>query len=324
MRAWEIRDASLALCEVVSPAVSEGHVRVRVVYAGICGSDVPKLLQPDRFCLPEPWRPGHEVVGVDDLGRLVAVDPLVPCERCQRCAAGATHLCCDLQRIGWDLPGGLAEEVLVPASNIHQLPDGLDPLHAVLADPAAVAIHGLHDCFVADSGRCAVVGAGVVGLLSGLVAHRMGASVTVFHRETRPQRRTVAKSLPFSFRPSSMANEHGTFDLVIDAASGGDSTPIELAIRLVRDGGVIRVLNAYHPAVVLSTPLRDIFRRSIRLEGSFSYCRREQSDFSSALTLLKDHAVQIGLLVDLAGGLMDLPMALQAGSGTGRRVLAVG
>jgi threonine dehydrogenase-like Zn-dependent dehydrogenase len=96
---------------------------------------------------------------------------------------------------------------------------------------------------------------------------------------------------------------------VVDAASGADPTPLELAINLTRDGGSIIVQNAYHPEVVLTRPLRDLFRRSIRLIGSFSHCRRIHSDFELALDLLLNTEAA-ARLVTLAGNIAALPIAL--------------
>jgi threonine dehydrogenase-like Zn-dependent dehydrogenase len=143
MKAWEVRNNVLGLQELQPGLPGGNETVVSISHIGICGSDRPKLLNPNGFVLPEPWRPGHEVVGTDTVGRTIAVDSLVPCSDCSRCTVGDTHLCAALRRIGWDLPGGLAEQVVIPAGNVHPLPDGLNPLHAVLADPAAVAIHGL-------------------------------------------------------------------------------------------------------------------------------------------------------------------------------------
>jgi len=89
---------------------------------------------------------------------------------------------------------------------------------------------------------------------------------------------------------------------VVDAATGSNPSPLELAVRLVRDGGTIVVQNAYQPCV-LPTPLRDVFRRSIRLIGSFSYCRRGQDDFAEALTFLQQHSVRHTTSSPVAGHL---------------------
>ncbi len=325
MKAWEIRVGELSLHEVESVHPREGETMVRISHTGICGSDLPKLERPKDFALPEPWRPGHEIVGTDQTGRVVAVDPLVPCGTCPRCADRNTHLCSGLRRLGWDLPGGLAEQVVVPAANAHQLPDGLDRLHAVLADPTAVAIHGLRCNPVGSPGRLAVVGAGTVGLLTALYAHQQDWEVTVVHRDRRARHSTVADTVPAAFRSSAALHMDETFDVVVDAATGADPTPIDLALRLVDDGGTVVVQNAYHPGVRLPTPLRDLFRRSIRVIGSFSHCRRQrQDDFALALDLLHEHAPQVANLVAEAGQLADLPAVLGGRSTCAvRQVLAV-
>lgn len=75
---------------------------------------------------------------------------------------------------------------------------------------------------------------------------------------------------------------------------------------------VIRsVQNAYHPDVTLRVPLRHIFRHSIHLIGTFSYCRRHSADdFTTALELLHAHMREISHLVADAGSLADLSAVL--------------
>ncbi len=324
MKAWEIRNGDLGLHDVESAHPRESETVVRVSRIGICGSDVPKLLRPNGFALPEPWRPGHEIVGIDPTDRAVAVDPLVPCGTCPRCTTADTHLCAGLRRLGWDMPGGFAEQVVIPAANVHPLPAGTDPLYAALADPAAVAIHGLRCNPIASPGQLAVVGAGTVGLLTALYAHQQGWQVTVVHRDGRAPHDAVTEAIPAAFRSPATLPPHRTFDIVVDAATGADPAPLDLALRLVGDGGTIIVQNAYHPGVHLSPPLRDLFRQSIRLIGSFSYCRRRPDDFTLALDLLRSHAAQVAYLVATAGELAELPIVLDGqGTRSVRQVLAV-
>ncbi|NUR03540.1 MAG: alcohol dehydrogenase catalytic domain-containing protein [Streptomyces sp.] len=128
-------------------------------------SDVAKLNHPWQGRLPEPWYPGHEIVGVDtETGDWVAIDPLVSCRSCHYCDRGHVHLCPRLQRIGWDLPGGLAgcvrapRESIVPLRHLHDLArsprrsDGggpaRSPLRATYAYGAARHHRGRRPCGV--------------------------------------------------------------------------------------------------------------------------------------------------------------------------------
>jgi threonine dehydrogenase-like Zn-dependent dehydrogenase len=314
MKAWEIRVGDLVLHEVKPASPREGETVIRVSHIGICGSDLPKLLHPKQFALPEPWRPGHEIVGNDPTGQTVTVDPLVPCDTCPRCVAGNTHLCPHLRRLGWDLPGGFAEEVVIPAGNVHPVPDGIDPLHATLVDPAAVAVHGLRCNPVGSPGQLAIIGAGTVGLLTALYAHQQGWTVTVLHRDGRIPPKPIADAIPATFQSPVDLAMNETFDVVVDAATGADSTPLHLALRLVSDGGSVVVQNAYLPHVHLPTTLRDLFRRSICLIGSFSHCRRSPDDFTLALDLLRSHRLQVANLAAEAGRIEGLPTVLKESS----------
>jgi threonine dehydrogenase-like Zn-dependent dehydrogenase len=188
-----------------------------------------------------------------------------------------------------------------------------------------VAIHGLRCNPIAAAQRLAVLGAGTIGLLTALYAGQMGWTITVVHRDGHPPGPALTCAIPARFRSTSAITGDGNYDAVVDAATGTDSAPLELALRLVHDGGTVVVQNAYHPGVTLQAPLRDVFRRSIRLIGSFSYCRRKQpDDFNTALAFLRDHSSRLGHLVHHAGGLADLPAALASGQNRrARRVLAI-
>ncbi|MPZ81982.1 MAG: alcohol dehydrogenase catalytic domain-containing protein [Actinophytocola sp.] len=321
MKAWEVHDGALGFHDVADPTARAGETVVRVSHAGLCGSDTAKLLHPDKFDLPRPWRPGHEIVGMVPSGEIVAVDPLVPCEHCDVCGRGEIHLCGSLHRIGWDLPGGFAERVVVPVGNVHPLPTGLVPHHAVLADPAAVAIHGLRCNPVGPPARLAVIGAGAVGLLSALYAESQGWAVTLVHR--RSPSVPVVETVPVTFA-SSTDVEAGTFDVVVDAATGADTSPLALALRLVRDGGTVVVQNAYHPDVALPVPLRGLFRRSVRLVGTFSFCRRERpGDLELALELLRSRRKAFSTIIRMVGGLVDLGREIDSAEKHIRQVVSV-
>lgn len=306
MRAWEVHDGVLAVRDVPDVAAGPGESVVTVSQAGVCGSDLPKLRDPRSFDLPQRWRPGHEIVGTTAEGTLVAVDPLVPCGLCEACIDGRTHLCPSLRRIGWDLPGGLAEMVVAPAANLHSIAPE-DASVAVLADPMAVAIHGLRCSGLRRLGRLAIIGAGTVGLLTAAYGTLIGWDVTVVHRGTDLER---AADIDARLVSLDEATTSIPYDVVVDAASGSSPAPLALALELVRDGGTIVVQNAYHPGIRLGMSLRDIFRRSVRLVGSFSFCRCDGDDFGLALAALASYRAVLAPLIVNIGGLEALELTV--------------
>ncbi|MGV1768048.1 alcohol dehydrogenase catalytic domain-containing protein [Rhizobium rhizogenes] len=308
MLAWEVQAGVLELRNVDEPtANSNDEIVLSPQYMGICGSDRPKLLRPRDFMLLDTWRPGHEIVGTDTIGRWYCVDPLLPCNKCKFCLNEMSHCCQRLRRIGWDLPGGFADLLVVPTSNAHLLPVGLEPLYAVLVDPMAVAVHGLQYCHSPSPGTLAVIGTGTVGVLSAAYASELGYDVTLIYRDEHIPSIEFRDTFGFRFISYSKCLKYQQFNFVIDAASGYTAEPLKFALRLVQDGGTIVVQNAYHPSVQLDYPLRDIFRRSIHLVGSFSYGNAgKPTEFQVALDFLTRNAGIAKALVQEVGGLSDL------------------
>lgn len=205
------RGPRISVAEVPTPAPGPGEVLLRVRACGICGSD-RALCTADREGYVRyagrvrfPVIPGHEFagevlevgVGVSDLrpGQAVVVDNIQTCGSCRECLRGASNQCTAAEEVGFTVPGGLAEFVVVPARCSFPAGDIVarwgeqDGYRlAALVEPAAVAYQGL---FVEAGGiqeSCQVVvyGAGPVGLCTVALAKAAGAgSVWVFTRTPR-------------------------------------------------------------------------------------------------------------------------------------------
>jgi threonine dehydrogenase-like Zn-dependent dehydrogenase len=284
---------------------------IKVRYAGLCGSDVAKLNHPWQGRLPEPWYPGHEIVGIDtQTGGWAAVDPLVPCRSCDYCDGGHIHLCPRLRRIGWDLPGGLADSVRVPQASVLPLPSLHDPAHGILADPMAVALHGVRCGLWVPPGRLGIIGGGVLALCTAICAAEAGWDVHMTVREpSRSSRLSHCRDSRVTLHSAGLP----PCDAVVDAASGDSDSPMRQALEAVRDGGTVLVQNAYAPRVILSVPLRDVFRRSITLRGSFSYCRANgHDDFRDAIAVIAKGGDWAALMTGDRFPLSELPQGLAA------------
>ncbi|WP_326698298.1 alcohol dehydrogenase catalytic domain-containing protein [Streptomyces sp. NBC_01754] len=316
--AWAVERGSLRQLPIPdgkSPA--RGTTIIETRYAGLCGSDVAKLNHPWSGPLPQPWYPGHEIVGVDtETGSWAAVDPLVPCLSCHYCDRGHVHLCPGLRRIGWDLPGGLAHAVTVPRDSVVPLPHLHDLAHGVLADPMAVALHGVRCGLRGPVGRLGVIGGGVVGVCTAICAAEAGWDV---HMMVREPSRAYHLRLALDSRIALHSADLPQCDAVVDAASGHSDSPVRQALNAVRDGGTVLVQNAYAPRVVLSVPLRDVFRHSITLRGSFSYCRAEgRDDFRDAIQVIAKGGDWAALMTRDRFPLGELPQGLKALRGGSR------
>ncbi|WP_157218871.1 zinc-dependent alcohol dehydrogenase [Flavisphingomonas formosensis] len=258
MKAVRCAEGHVHVAEVERPS-GEG-VRVRIASAGICGSDLHLLAAG----YPITANLGHEMAGIAENGQAVAIEPLAVCGECPACAAGAYHHCAlgaFAITLGLGRDGGMAEEVIVPERCLVPLPAGLSAKDACLAEPIAVAVHGIARAGVRPGDRLAVVGGGSIGLSAVAVARGMGLPVALAARHDA--QRLAGERLGATADP---AGEH---EVVIDCA--GTSESIAQAVRLARTGGTVLTLATYWGGLEL--PAFEVAAKELKIVASSSYAR---------------------------------------------------
>jgi len=180
----------LELQEVPVPEVGPNDVLIRVQKASICGTDV-HIYNWDAWAqktIPVPLVIGHEFVGiVADVGsavtdfkqgELVTTEGHIVCGHCRNCLAGRRHLCPNTKGIGVNRPGGFAEFVSVPASNIWRCDPNI-PLDVIsCSDPLGNAVHtALSFDLVGED--VLITGAGPIGCMAVPICKMAGARKVV-------------------------------------------------------------------------------------------------------------------------------------------------
>jgi propanol-preferring alcohol dehydrogenase len=188
MRAARIfEDLTLRLEDVPQPVPGPGQVLVRVHAAGVCGTDLHILdgmIKPD----PYPMTLGHEAAGVVEsapdgtgfaVGDRVAVYNKLFCGACEQCLGGR-HNICDVEpgQLGFNMDGGDAEYVAVPARNLVPVPAEVDvATAAVLTCAGMTAVHATRLSGLRLGHTAVVDGIGGVGVLVVQAARQAGARV---------------------------------------------------------------------------------------------------------------------------------------------------
>ncbi|WJF89660.1 Zn-dependent oxidoreductase [Paraburkholderia bonniea] len=164
---------SLSVRVMPLPTPTAGEVRVRVRYAGICGSDLHIYRGKNPF-VSYPRIIGHEFVGQIEavgagvnparLGERVAVDPVISCGACHACLIGRQNVCSKLTVLGVHRDGGFSEYVCVPGKNAYTVPETIASTCAAIIEPFAVAANVTARTGVLPSDIALIYGAGTVGL----------------------------------------------------------------------------------------------------------------------------------------------------------------
>jgi threonine dehydrogenase-like Zn-dependent dehydrogenase len=317
MRQARWTEQGVDVVDVEPPALPEGWARLRVSACGICGTD----LHLWRRELPAPIgvAPGHEISGTLIAGpaglldRVYAVEPIATCGQCDFCGSGRRQLCDQLAIFGVMKPGGLAEFVDVPASDLHEVHPSVSPVLASLAEPLAVCERALSLARLESDSRVLVLGAGSIGLLSGLLARDRTARVAITARH--PQQREAAKRLgltPLAETELKAWAAGARPDVVIETVGGRAQTLLD-ATRYCRAGGRIVVLGIFSARAELSGYL--LATRELEITGSNMYgSSRRGSQFRAAVELLPRYASELAALQTHRFGLTEVGAAFQCAS----------
>jgi len=199
------REPGLWLEEIEAPRPGMNDVLIRVLRAGICGTDVHIYKWDDwaQRTIPVPMAIGHEFVGevieagsnVADFhaGDIVSGEGHVVCGRCRNCLAGRRHLCAHTMGVGVNRPGAFAEYIVLPMTNIWRHAPTVDLDIAAIFDPFGNAVHTALS-FPVLGEDVLVTGCGPIGLMAVAVANHAGARFVVA-TDINPFRLELAKKL---------------------------------------------------------------------------------------------------------------------------------
>ncbi len=304
------RPGEVVVEEKPVPAPGPGEVLVEVDHCGICGSDIHMLL--------EGWgdKPGlvagHEFTGsiaalgdgVEgwDLGEAVVGGTTPKCGRCRRCLEGKPSQCENRQGSivdGHD--GAFARYVLVRAAALVRLPEGVTAREAALAEPLAVALHGITRSGAEPGDSVMVIGAGPIGALSvaALVARGIGPVTVV---EPGERRRELAAKLGAAkvldpteleifppWEPERIAED--AVHVVLECS--GKKAAIEAGFNQLRRGGTMALVGAGMEGPKFD-PNRFLLNE-LHVVGSFVY---DLGGFDRALELLASDGFPTELLIE--------------------------
>ncbi len=269
---------------------------VAIRSASICSSDFKYIAHGSTSIL------GHELAGVTEDGRAVAIEAIFGCGECELCRAGRYNLCPTTGRmqLGLGMDGGMSECFRVPSRSLIELPPGLDPRDACLVEPMAVAWHGCRLAGIHEGARVAVVGGGALGLMALAAASAQGAAEVSL--EARYAHQIERGERLGASQPS------GRYDVVIEAA--GSASSLKRAMTLVERGGAMGVLGLFDPAT--EWPYWPWILKEIRTFPSVGYSHHEHGrDFDHAARLLASTSDLVDVLITHRFPINDAPEAFR-------------
>lgn len=294
------------------PVCGSTQVVIKVIACGICKPAESSHDRNGSVIGAYPCTPGHEFagevaeVGADvrsvKVGDRVTADNSVPCGKCYYCKKGKPAYCEHFGSLGQNLPGGMAQFVVVEESRTFLIPEGIPYEHACLCELIGCCIHCVDRCGVKFGDTVAIFGAGSSGLILAQLLLRSGASEVISLDSEASKLQRIAKKgaiaikvdrSDYSVHEKEVLKRHPRgVDIVIDTT--GCAELMDRSVDLLARGGTF---------VGYSFPTGQ--RRSVSLDMS-KFIIRELSylgstfqsfAFGRALQAISNGTVDCGILV---------------------------
>jgi L-iditol 2-dehydrogenase len=267
------------------PALTDGTALVRIKASGICGSDLPRVMQTGAY--HHPLIPGHEFSGVVvealspavRAGDRVAVLPIIPCGHCPGCQVGPFH-CTRYDFVGSRRDGGFAEYCAVPTENLFPLTGKTTDEGAAFIEPIAVTLHVLRRSAMPPGARVLVFGGGAIGILIAQWAKLLGATEVAL-ADLRGESLQVAAAcgIPRTVNPRSEDfTKLSGFTHIFEAA--GSTAALVSGIELAEPRATLTIVGReVNDTVIPHNLFERLMRKEMEVRGCWGYDLREDRSF---------------------------------------------
>jgi alcohol dehydrogenase len=301
VRALVKLEKGVELREIPIPEVGEGEVLIKVVNAGICGTDL--AVYTGSLEVPTPLVMGHEFSGTifkgpeKWLGKRVVSEINTACERCYFCGIDERYHCINRKTLGITMDGCFAEYVKVPEKNVHEIPFSFE--EGIFVEPLAAAIQTFNRTKISVGENVLVLGCGRLGLLVVQVIGLQGANVFAFDRDDSKLK--LASS--FGANVISLDEESlPMFDVVVECT--GNPSALNKAIELVKPTGTVALKST--PGGLSEVNMTLVAQKEIRIQGS------RCGPFDVAIPLIRDGKVLVKKLISNRFSLEEYKKAFES------------
>lgn len=305
-----------------------GQVLIKVLYSGICSTDL--AIYEGYYVTNLPLVLGHEFCGEiievgsgvppEYVGKLVTAEINDTCSSrqaptpCPMCLKGWSNHCQQRRVMGIkEWPGAFSQLLLAPVRNVHLIPPGIPPQEAVYIEPLAAAIQTFELSPINPAETVAVLGIGRLGNLVCQVAALLGAKVIAIGRSDKKLAlarqcgawETInARQENLAYKVAELTGGIGP-DMVVEAT--GSKEGLNLALQLVRPRGVIALKTTLGLLDKIDTT--SLVVNEVRIQGS------RCGPFPKAISLLQQEKIRIKPLISAIYPLDELEEAFQVTSG---------
>ncbi len=307
MRLTGIRQMEMS--DIPEPELKRpGDVKIKMSVVGICGSDIHYYTKGKigSQVVTYPFAAGHEGAGVVTEtgssvtrvrpGDRVAVEPAMPCWKCDQCLSGRHHTCRHLKFLGCpgQAEGCLMEYIVMPEESCFPLSCHLNTDHGAISEPLAIGVYAVKKSGKIKNADTAILGFGPIGMSVMLAAAASGAG-HIYVTDRIKERLSIAEREKVSWA-GNPDNENIVESILNKVPSGldivfeccGKQEAADQSIELLKPGGRLMVVGI--PGFENWSFNVDLTRRK---EIEIQFVRRQVDCVETALELMNSGRVSV-------------------------------
>ncbi len=302
----------MRMVDIEKPAPKPHEALIRIESTGVCGSDMHYFSEGriGKTVITKPIILGHEYAGIVEdvgseadrslIGKRVAVEPGIPCMRCEFCLKGHYNVCTKLQFPGGPPnDGALCEYICVHAAFCFPVPEAMTSAEAAMIEPLAVALHAIELANLKAGETVAILGLGPIGLLTAQAARVAGAG-KIYGCDLHDYR--VAASGKHGVDVAFNAEKESTLDVILRETNGrGVDVAFDCARSTETPAICCRVARPAGRCILvgISGEENGVFPVDIarRKELTITWCRRFLFNFPTAIDLVASGRIDVKSLI---------------------------
>lgn len=268
------------------PDVKPDEVLIKVMAAGVCGTDMhiytgakgasecyPPVILGHEFCgIVE--KTGNEVSNVKP-GDHVTVDPSIMCGKCFPCQTGKPHFCVDYSATGVTYDGGFAQYCVVKEKQAFILKPEIPFEEGAMCEPLGCCLHGIDRAGIVTGNTVLIIGGGTIGLIM-LQLARLAGAATILVSEPIDSKRKTALDLgadyafnPMEQTPWDILNEHGIHEINVTIECVGRKETMIDAFNYISPAGHILLFGLTSPDCEIPVKPYEFFQKEITVTASY-------------------------------------------------------
>jgi L-iditol 2-dehydrogenase len=254
-------------------------------------------------------------------GDRVAIEPNIPCFKCEPCLTGRYNGCESVEFLSTPPVDGLLRRyVKHPAVWCHKIPDNLTYEDGAMLEPLSVALAGIERAGVRLGDPVVVCGAGPIGLITLLCCKAAGAAPIVITDIDEGRLKFAADLVPgvithkveFSHSAEDFAKlvveKMGGVEPAVAMECTGVESSVSGAIQAVKFGGKVFVIGVGKNEMKI--PFMRLSTREVDLQFQYRYC----NTWPKAIRLVKSGVIDLKKLVTHRFKLEDAVEAFKTAS----------